>query len=120
MLLTAGAYNIMWGGAAIAGQSYFTPDELLLDSLDEQVWGALSLAWGCALALVAVLMFAGRRIGTTIGLAIVITNIPVQLLGIADFPGWTIAVVALDLFLVFALTRARRTIDRAGPQTSAA
>ena len=120
MLLTAGAYNAMWGGAAMAGQSYFTPDELLLGGLDEQVWGALSLAWGCALALVAALVFAGRRIGTTLGLVIVVTNIPLQLLGIVDFPIWTIAVVAVDLFLVFALRRARQTIDRADPQTSAA
>jgi hypothetical protein len=112
MMFTAGAYNAMWGSAAIAGESYFTPDELLLGDLDPQVWGALTLAWGIALLGCAALVYARRAIGTRIGTVFAVIAIAGHVLAISTAPGWSIAGIAITLLLLYALRRARRAIER--------
>lgn len=108
LLGTAGAWNIVWGAEAIAGERRFTPDELLLSEMGEQAWGALSLGWGLALVAAALLVYTRRRAGVVLGTALAASNAVVQLLAIRDFPGWVIAAIAVDLFLIYALRRAAR------------
>jgi len=109
LLLTAGTYNAVWGAAALAGQSYFTPDELLLHNLDEDVWGAMTLAWGLALIATALLVYGQFRAGVVLGMVVAGTNAIIQLLSIEAFPAWSVAALALDLLLMYALWRAART-----------
>jgi len=108
LLGTAGAWNIVWGAEAIAGERRFTPDELLLSEMGEQAWGALSLGWGLALVAAALLVYTRRRAGVLLGTALAASNAVVQLLAIRDFPGWVIAAIAVDLLLIYALRRAAR------------
>jgi hypothetical protein len=108
MLATAGAWNIVWGAEAVSGQRRFTPDELLLGGIDEQAWGALSLAWGLALVAAAVLVYGRRRAGVVLGMALAATGAIVQLLAIRDFPGWVIAAITVDLLVIYALGRVAR------------
>ena len=113
MLLTAGAYNAAWGASAIAGDNPFSPDDLLLSGLDTQVWGALTLAWGLSFLLAAALVYAGRKSGTQLGRVLAVAALVTQALAVKESPGWAIGAMALSLLLLYALTRARRTIDRA-------
>jgi hypothetical protein len=112
MLLTAGAYNAAWGASAIAGDNPFSPDELLLSGLDTQVWGVVTLAWGLALLIAALLVYADRLIGTTLGTVLAATSLVMQALAIKEGPGWAIVAIALSLLLLFVLGKARQTIER--------
>jgi len=106
LLLTTSAYNAVWGAAALAGESYFTPDELLLSGLDEQTWGAITLTWGIALLVSALLVYRRRRLGVTLGVILAAGNVIVQLLSIEAFPGWAVAAILADLLVIYALTHA--------------
>jgi hypothetical protein len=105
LLILAGSFNLLVGVVALAEDERLRADQLLFGDLS---------AWGFWWILVGLLqLYAGwavmklREIGMMMGIALAGLNAFTQLMFLGVYPAWSIAIMVLDLIVIYALaTRA--------------
>jgi hypothetical protein len=100
-LIIAGSFNLLDGVVALAKDEHFRGDELLFGDLT---------GWGIWWLVVGSLQFyAGRQVmkmqetGMMMGIALAGLNAFSQLMFLAVYPSWSIAILVLDLLIIYAL-----------------
>jgi hypothetical protein len=105
MLILMGSLDVFQGLVALFDDGYFlapSDDGLLL--VDYTAWGIVLLAWG------AILLLAGFGLLRTSGWArwfaivVVFVNTLLQVGFLAAYPIWSAMIVAIGIFVIFALT----------------
>ena len=102
MLLVAAAFNLLDGIVALVNDDYYKVDELLFGDLS--LWGAWWLFLG------ATLLFAGWGVLTRkewaefLGIGLAGINAFTQLMFLGAYPAWSIAAMAVDGLIIYALT----------------
>ena len=114
MFCIVGAINVVQGLTALTNETYFlvrNGDHLLLT--DFTVWGVVLLV--CAVAQLAAGFGLNSGHGWARSLAVVVASVSilVQILFMTAYPVWSLAVIAIDLVVIYALT-ARWAEARAG------
>lgn len=101
ILMIAGALNVIDGIAALAGDSRFNTDRLIVESLT---------AWGIVYIVVGVLQFyAGLAIqqrragGLILGITFASLSGIAHFISIGAYPIWSITVMVLNFAVLFAL-----------------
>ncbi len=102
LLTLAGVFNLIDGVAALAKDQRFLTDELLFGGLT--FWGVVWIVMGTFQLAVAWLIFAGRPAGAVIGITIVLFNAVLHLMFIGVYPAWSIAILVVDGFVIWALS----------------
>jgi hypothetical protein len=102
LFLTLGALNIIDGIAALAKDSQFKADELLLGGL--AFWGTVYLIVGLLQVLTAFLIWRGSFAGSLIGLSLASINAIVALLSVGAYPLWSVIILIGDGVVIYALT----------------
>ncbi|HEY4095596.1 MAG TPA: hypothetical protein VGM33_08810 [Baekduia sp.] len=104
MLAIVGALNIVYGIAATSHSAFF-------DGHDAYLFGGLA-TWGWAwivlgaLQLAAVVSIVRRHLfGRVVGVATAAANAVLQMLSIAGHPFLSIVLLAIDVMVIYALTR---------------
>jgi len=105
VLLIAGVIDLFHGLQALIGPdtAYFV-GEAGLFSLDIQAWGWWHLISGVLLILVGIALLSGATWARVIAVILVALNAIGQLTLIAAQPWLSIAVLALDVLVIYALT----------------
>ena len=105
VLLIAGVIDLFHGLQALIGPdtAYFV-GEAGLFSLDIQAWGWWHLIAGVLLILVGIALLGGAKWARVIAIILVALNAIGQLTLIAAQPWLSIAVLALDVLVIYALT----------------
>jgi uncharacterized membrane protein len=105
VLLIAGVIDLFHGLQALIGPdtAYFV-GEAGLFSLDIQAWGWWHLISGVLLILVGIALLSGATWARVIAIILVALNAIGQLTLIAAQPWLSIAVLALDVLVIYALT----------------
>ena len=105
VLLIAGVIDLFHGLQAVIGPdtAYFV-GEAGLFSLDIQAWGWWHLISGVLLILVGIALLSGATWARVIAIILVALNAIGQLTLIAAQPWLSIAVLALDVLVIYALT----------------
>jgi len=101
VLLIAGVFNIIDGFVAIANDDFFVADELLWGDLS--AWGAAWLILGIVQIVTAGLIFSAHPLGQVFGITLAGLNAIGQLMFISVFPIWSVAIMVLDAFIIYAL-----------------
>ena len=70
---------------------------------DETWRGVVFLAIAAVQTLIALMIFARNPAGAALGIVLAVLNGTIALLTIADHVGWSIAVMAIDLEVIFGL-----------------
>ena len=102
MLLVAAAFNLLDGIVALVNDDYYRVDELLFGDLS--LWGVWWLVIGSALLLAGWGVLARKSWAEFLGIALAGLNAFTQLMFIGVYPGWSIAAMAVDLLIIYALT----------------
>ncbi len=105
MVVIAGLYNVLSGAAAIAESDSVTARvQEVLYSIDIKTWGWFWLIVGVAQLITAILLFSRSTMGAIIAItgALVSASFTVFIIFVA--PLWAIAVVALDLGIIWIIT----------------
>jgi hypothetical protein len=103
-LLTVGLFNIMGGLVAV-----LSPKDVLAWSghsvvlVDVSAWGWVHIVLGALLVLVACFLFAARPWARIVASILVVLNLLTQFLSLPITPWWSIAVIVLDVFVLWAL-----------------
>jgi uncharacterized membrane protein len=105
ILIISGLLNIFHGLQALIGpDSLFFTTEAGLFSVDIQSWGWFHLIIGILLLLIGVALLGGATWARGIAIVLVALNALAQLTLIAAQPWLSLAVLAIDILVIYALT----------------
>ncbi|WP_433515331.1 DUF7144 family membrane protein [Nonomuraea sp. CA-143628] len=103
MMVLAGLFNIITGLAAVFANRVYvqTPARLLL--FDVTGWGWLHLLFGVLVLATGIAVTLGQDWARLVGIVLVMLNAITQLTWIAVNPWWSLAVIAVDVLVLYAL-----------------
>lgn len=102
MLLVLGCTNTVEGVAAVSGSDFFvTRAHYLFGDLGS--WGWVIWVLGVAQGLTGVGILLNNQFARWLGVAFVSGNTLAQMLMIQAYPFWSLALVALDILVMYAL-----------------
>ena len=100
MIMLVGAFNVVDGIVAIANSSYFSGD-ILFSNL--QTWGWFFTIFGVVQFLVGAAVYGGSHAARWLAIVIAGFNLLAQLSYVAHYPAWSIAIMVLDIVVIYAL-----------------
>jgi hypothetical protein len=102
MLLVLGAMNIIYGIAAISNSTFYVADAKYIVS-DLNTYGWIGVVIGAVQLLVGFGVFARVQFARWLGVLIASLNLIAQLMWISAYPLASLAFVAIDVLVLYAL-----------------
>ncbi|MEV0803745.1 hypothetical protein AB0I34_39045 [Kribbella sp. NPDC050281] len=107
MLLLIGAFHVIAGFAAILNDEYLVRVRGYAFDLDITAWGWIHLILGLALVATAFGLFSRARWAGVVALFLVVLSAIDNFFFIPYQPFWALLLIALDVWVIWALTRPR-------------
>jgi hypothetical protein len=104
MLALIGFMDILQGVTALFNDEYYAVRGGDLLVLDFTAWGWITLIWGVALVAAGFGLLSGRGGARIFALIVVFINMLLQIAFLASYPIWSTIIIALDVFVLYALT----------------
>jgi hypothetical protein len=104
MLVLTGFFDILQGLTALLNDEYFTIRNGQLLVFDFTAWGWIWLLWGIVLIAAGFGLLRGVAAARWFAVIAVFINAIGQIAFLNAFPIWSTIVIALDVFVIFALT----------------
>jgi hypothetical protein len=104
MLALIGFFDILQGLTALLDDKYFVARNSDLLVFDFTAWGWIMLIWGVLLIATGFGVLSGRPGARFFALLLAFLNAITQIGFLAAYPIWSTIVIALDVFVIFALT----------------
>jgi hypothetical protein len=102
MIVTVGALNVIYGIAAIGDSRFFVADQkYILSGLS--TWGWVMLIVGALQVVAALSIWRGGSFGRWFGITVAVVNAIAAMLAIPAYPFWSLAVIALDILVIYGL-----------------
>ncbi|MEU2280922.1 hypothetical protein ABZ614_02930 [Streptomyces sp. NPDC013178] len=108
MLMIAGILDIMRGIAAILEDEVFLTTRNYIFAFDLTGWGWIHLALGVVAVIVSLGLFQASTWARVAGVAIAGLVIIANFLSLPYYPVWSIVMIAISAFIVWALCVARK------------
>jgi len=112
MMFMAGGFHAIAGLAAIfENESYrVTPNYVL--EFDVTAWGWIHLLLGVGVAFAGYAVLSGQTWGRVVGMVLAVLSALANFAFIPYYPFWSLAIIALDVFIVWALAAPGRDLTR--------
>ena len=107
VLMISGIGNILEGIAQIINGSFFTTLPNYTYNLSVHTWGWIHLAAGIVVFLTGAALLADKTWARVVGVAFASLSLFMNLVYLPFFPVWSIVVIALDAFVIWALLTPR-------------
>jgi len=107
MMLSGGA-NILEGIAAVIRGSFFVSLPHYTYNITSSHWGWIHIIAGAVVFLAGVALFLDKLWARAVGVALASLSLLMNLVYIPYFPVWSIVVIAIDAFIIWALLTPRR------------
>ena len=105
LLLIAGIFDLIFGIAAIIGpNTTVVVSDSGLFAVDVAAWGWWHILSGVALILTSFFLYRGATWARVVAIILVILNAVGQLTLIDVQPWWSLAILAVDILVLYALT----------------
>jgi hypothetical protein len=104
MLALIGFFDILQGLTALFNDEYFTVRSGQLLVFDFTTWGVITLIWGSLLVAAGFGLLSGRGGARVFAIVVVFVNMLLQIAFLAAYPIWSTIIIALDVFVLYALT----------------
>ena len=110
MLITVGCFQVIAGIAAIAEDDVYVQAPNYVLELDVTTWGWIHLILGAILILSGLGIMSGNVLGRTVGVLVAAISMVANFAFIPWYPLWSIAVIAVDVAVIWALTAHGRDV----------
>ena len=104
MLVVIGLFHAFYGIAAIAKSEFFVVSDAYVYKFDITAWGWIHLFWGLAVVVAGLSLFQGAVWARTVGVLVAVLSAVANFLTIPYYPFWSLTILALDVFVIWALT----------------
>ena len=108
MMMIGGVWHAMAGIAALVHDDIYvtTPDYIY--SFDLTVWGWVQLLLGILVAVAGFAILKGQIWARSVGIALACLSLIASFLFMPLYPLWSLSIIALDVFVIWALAVYRR------------
>jgi len=103
MMMVIGVFNVIDGLVALFNDQYFAVTQSGLMVWNYTAWGWINLALGVLVAFAGAAVLAGATWGRAVGVLLAGLNMIAQLGFLAAYPAWSVVIIALDVFVIYAL-----------------
>lgn len=103
MLFMAGMFGAIDGLVAIIHEEVFvvTDDQIIL--LDVKAWGWVHLIVGTLTLITGLAVLGGQLWAVILGVLLAMVSATTQILFITVFPWWSLAIIAIDILVIYGL-----------------
>lgn len=104
MMILVGAFHIIAGIAGIIEDQFYVTTENYFLEFDATTWGWIHLVGGVIVLLAGFGLFSGAVWARTVGVILATISAIASFAFIPHYPVWSITVIAIDIFVIWALT----------------
>ena len=110
MMIMVGVFQALQGLVAIFENEFYVPTRNYLFQFDATSWGWIHLLVGLIVAFAGFAVMAGRTWGRVVGITLAVVSAVVNFAFIPYYPFWALTVIALDIFVIWALAAHGRDV----------
>ena len=114
MMIMAGLFQALAGLVAIFENEFYVATRNYLFQFDATTWGWIHLLVGVIVALAGWGLLAGRTWARVVGITLAVVSAIANFLFIPYYPFWALTVIALDIFVIWALAAHGRELQHTG------
>lgn len=103
LMLIAGIFQTIAGFVALFNQDVYVVSQNNLVVFNYDQWGWIHIIIGIILVVSALSLFRGGLWGRIVGIALASLSAIANFVFIAAFPLWSIAIIILDILIIYAL-----------------
>lgn len=104
LMMLGGAFHALQGFVALASDTFFVVSEGYVFELDVTTWGWVHLILGVVVALAGFSLFRARTWARTVAVVVASLSMIASFLWMPFYPFWSLILVALDLYVIWAVT----------------
>jgi hypothetical protein len=104
MMLMAGTFQALAGLVAIFENEFYVSTRNYLFQFDATTWGWIHLLVGLVVAFAGWGLLSGRTWARVVGITLAVVSAIANFLFLPYYPFWALTVIALDIFVIWALT----------------
>ncbi len=104
MMIMVGVFQAIQGLVALFNDTFYVVGEKWTFQFDITTWGWIHLLVGVLLVLAGFFLFTGAVWARAIGIAAVAGSAVLNFMWLPYYPMWGVLVIALDVFVIWALT----------------
>ena len=114
VMFMAGTFHAITGFAGILENEFYVSTRNYVFEFDVTAWGWIHLIAGIIVVFAAVGLFSGAVWARTVGVTMAVISAIANFGFIPYYPVWSIVIITLDIFVIWALTVHGRdvTVDR--------
>jgi hypothetical protein len=105
MLVLIGVFQVIAGLVAIFDDDFYVVTQNYTFDLDTSAWGWIHLIVGILLVVVGYFLFAGATWAGVTAIVLAVVSAVANFFFVPYYPFWSILVIALDVWVIWALTR---------------
>ncbi len=109
MMIITGIFQALDGLAAIIRNSFYVVAPNYVYDLNVTGWGWIHLILGAVLVVAGLAVFTGKLWARAIGIFFAALSAVANFLFLPYYPIWSLLIIALDVFVIWALASPRRT-----------
>jgi uncharacterized membrane protein len=102
-MMLAGTFQVLAGLVAIFENEFYATTKDYVFQFDATAWGWIHLLVGLALGLAGFGVLRGNLAARLVGIGLASLSAIANFLFIPYYPFWSMAVIALDIFVIWAL-----------------
>jgi hypothetical protein len=112
MMIMVGLFQAIAGVVALFNDTFYVVGEKYVFQFDVTTWGWVHLILGIVIAVAGFFLFRGAVWARTVGVILASLSALVSFAWLPYYPFWAIAIIALDVFVIWALTAHGRDITQ--------
>jgi hypothetical protein len=110
MLIMVGIFQAIAGVVALFNDTFYVVGEKYIFQFDVTTWGWVHLILGIVIAVAGYFLFRGAVWARTVGVILASISAVLNFAWLPHYPIWAIAIITLDVFIIWALTAHGRDI----------
>jgi hypothetical protein len=110
MMVMSGFFQAFSGLVALFENEFYVATRNYLFQFDATSWGWIHLVVGLVVAAAGFAVMAGRTWGRVVGITLAVLSALANFAFIPYYPFWSMTVIALDIFVIWALTAHGRDV----------
>ena len=104
MMIMVGIFQALQGLVAIFENEFYVATRNYLFQFDATTWGWIHLVLGLLVAFAGWGLLSGRTWARTVAIALAVLSAIANFLFIPYYPFWSLLIITLDIFVIWALT----------------
>ncbi|RZU19123.1 hypothetical protein EV645_1331 [Kribbella rubisoli] len=112
MMIMSGAFQAIAGVVALFENEFYVATRNYLLQFDATSWGWIHLLLGLLVLFAGIAVLSGQTWGRIVGIILAVVSALTSFAFIPYYPFWALAIIALDVFVIWALAAHGRDIAR--------